>query len=130
MKAIFLNQKAGPEALFEGDLPQLRVGAGQVLVKVHATAVTPTELEWFPTWNTPSGQPRPFPIVLSHEFSRVVESLGPDVTGLRVGDAVYGLNDWFANGAQAEYCVAPVAAIAPAPKSIDHVQRASKIYAP
>jgi NADPH:quinone reductase-like Zn-dependent oxidoreductase len=124
MKAIFLNEKAGPEALVAGDLPQPRAGAGQVLVKVHATAVTPTEFDWFPTWNTPSGQARPFPIVLSHEFSGVIESLGPDVTGLKVGDAAYGLNDWFTNGAQAEYCVAPVAAIAPAPKSIDHVKRA------
>jgi NADPH:quinone reductase-like Zn-dependent oxidoreductase len=124
MKAIFLNKKAGPEALVEGALPQPAPTADEVLVKIHATAVTPTEFEWFPTWNTPSGQPRPFPIVLSHEFSGIVESLGPDVSGLKVGDAVYGLNDWFTNGAQAEYCVAPMAAIAPAPKSIDHAQQA------
>ncbi|HXB59469.1 MAG TPA: NADP-dependent oxidoreductase, partial [Candidatus Acidoferrales bacterium] len=69
-------------------------------------------------------QPRPFPIVLSHEFSGIVESLGPNATGLKVGDAVYGLNDWFTNGAQAEYCVAPMTAVAPAPKSIDPAQRA------
>src|SRR5580692_8495428 len=124
MKAIFLNKKAGPEALVEGDLPQPRPGAGEVLVKIHATAVTPTEFEWFPTWNTPSAQPRPFPIVLSHEFSGVIESLGPNVTGLKNGDAVYGLNDWFTNGALAEYCVAPRTAIAPAPKSIDPIHAA------
>jgi NADPH:quinone reductase-like Zn-dependent oxidoreductase len=124
MKAIFLNKKGGPETLVEGDLPQPQPKAGEVLVKVHATAVTPTEFEWFPTWNTPAGQPRPFPIVFSHELSGVVESLGANVTGLKVGDAVYGLNDWFTNGAQAEYCVTPATAIAPAPKSIDHAQRA------
>lgn len=124
MKAIFLNKKGGPETLVEGDLPQSKPGPGEVLVEVYTTAVTPTEFDWFPTWNTPSGHPRPFPIVLSHEFSGVVESLGPNVTGLKPGDAVYGVNDWFTNGALAEYCVAPVTAIAPAPKSIDNTQRA------
>jgi NADPH:quinone reductase-like Zn-dependent oxidoreductase len=124
MKAIFLNKKGGPEILVEGDLPQPQPKAGEVLVKVQATAVTPTEFEWFPTWNTPAGQPRPFPIVFSHELSGVIESLGANVTGLKVGDAVYGLNDWFTNGAQAEYCIAPATAIALAPKSIDHAQRA------
>jgi NADPH:quinone reductase-like Zn-dependent oxidoreductase len=34
---------------------------------------------------------------------------------------VYGINDWFANGAQAEYCVTPTNAVAPKPRSLDHV---------
>jgi NADPH:quinone reductase-like Zn-dependent oxidoreductase len=38
------------------------------------------------------------------------------------GDAVYGINDWFTNGAQAEYCIAPASALARKPWTIDHVQ--------
>ena len=41
------------------------------------------------------------------------------------GDEVpHGLNDWFINGAQAEYCVVKPAALARKPQSIDHVQSA------
>lgn len=124
MKAIYLEEKAGPESLLPGEIPQPRPGEDEVLVKVHATAITPTEFQWFPTFNLKSGEPRSFPIVLGHEFSGVVESLGANVEGVRVGEAVYGINDWFANGAQAEYCVAPAAGLASKPQSLDHVQSA------
>ncbi len=124
MKAVYLEKKGGPESLTVGDIPQPRPGANEALIKVHATAVMPTEFTWFPTFALPSGAPRAFPIVLSHEFSGVIEAVGPAVTTVKTGDAVYGLNDWFTNGAQAEYCVAPVTALAPKPKSLDHVQAA------
>ena len=71
---------------------------GEVLVKVHATAVMPTELQWGLTFTQKSGQPRMFPIVLSHEFAGVIEEVGPNVDTVGVGEAVYGLNDWFSNG--------------------------------
>jgi NADPH:quinone reductase-like Zn-dependent oxidoreductase len=122
MKAIYLETKSGAEFLVMGEIPQPQPKSGEVLVKVHATAVTPTELQWFPTFNTKSGEPRPFPIVLSHEFSGVVESVGANVSGFGVGEEVYGLNDWFINGAQAEYCVVAATALARKPKSLDHFQ--------
>jgi len=124
MKAIYLNQKAGPESLLRGELPQPVPNEGEVLVKVHATTVTPTEFQWYPTFTMPSGEPRPFPIVLSHEFSGVVESVGAGVENFKIGDAVYGLNDWLANGAQAEYCIAPATMLALKPRLLDHVQSA------
>jgi NADPH:quinone reductase-like Zn-dependent oxidoreductase len=124
MKAVFLNKVAGPEALDYGETPTPRPAVGQVLVEVLATAVMPTELQWEPTWKQRTGQPRPFPVILSHEFSGTVEALDPEVTDFRSGEEVYGMNDWFENGAQAEYCVAPAAFLAPKPKSLDHVQAA------
>jgi len=124
MKAILLSTKGGAESLVLGDIPQPHPGAGDVLVKVHATAVTPAEFQWFPTWNTRAGNPRPFPIVLSHEFSGVIAALGAGVATLKVGDPVYGLNDWFSNGAQAEYCLAATTALALKPRTLDHVHSA------
>ena len=50
MKAMFLNKVSGPEALGYGEIPQPWSGAGQVLVKIFATAITPTELQWVTTW--------------------------------------------------------------------------------
>jgi NADPH:quinone reductase-like Zn-dependent oxidoreductase len=84
-------------------------------VRVHAAAVTPTELLWGPTWKTRTGEDRPFHIILGHEFSGVIASLGAGVTEWAEGTPVYGLNDWFATGAHAEYCVAPAAPLAPSP---------------
>jgi len=124
MKAIYLEKKAGAESLVSGEIPRPSPKTDEALIKVCATAVTPTELQWMPTFSQPSGEPRPFPIVLSHEFSGIVESVGPNVTNVRVGDGVFGLNDWFANGALAEYCVAPASALAPKPKSLRHPEAA------
>jgi len=124
MKAIRLHIRGGPEALVYEDAPQPHPQTGEVLVRVHAAAVTPTELLWVPTWKTRTGEDRPFPIILGHEFSGVRAALGAGVTDWAEGDAVYGLNDWFADGAQAEYCVAPAAPLAPKPRSLDHAQAA------
>ena len=125
MKAAYLAQRAGPEGLVLGELPEPEPGREEVLVRVHATAVTPTEFDWFPTFKTRKGDPRPFPIVLSHEFCGVVAKTGDLVHALRAGDAVYGMNDWFANGAQAEYCVAPAAALALKPTTLDDMKTAA-----
>ncbi len=124
MKAVFLEKKAGTDSLVSGEIPRPIPKGGEVLVKVFATAVTPTELQWYPTFAQSSGEPRPFPIVLSHEFSGVVESIGASANNVKVGDEVYGINDWFTNGAQAEYCVVPASALALKPKSLRHTEAA------
>ncbi|MGH2931041.1 MAG: NADP-dependent oxidoreductase, partial [Solirubrobacteraceae bacterium] len=124
MKAIYLPHLGGAEALAYGDLPAPRAQSGHVLVRVHAAAVTPTELQWFPTSHTPDGGPRPFPVIPGHEFSGTVDEVGPETDGVCVGDAVYGMNDWFAQGAQAEFVVAPVAMVAPKPVTVSHARAA------
>jgi NADPH:quinone reductase-like Zn-dependent oxidoreductase len=124
MKAIFLEKKSGTEALVAGEMPRPNPREGEVLVQVHATAVMPSELGWFPTFNQSSGQPRKFPIILSHEFSGAVESVEGHNGDFSVGEEVYGINDWFANGAQAEYCVVAETALAHKPKSLRHTEAA------
>lgn len=124
MKAIRLHARGGPEAFAYEEAPQPRPGEGEVLVRVHAAAVTPTELVWVPTWMTPTGEPRRFPIILGHEFSGEVAAVGDGVTDVAVGNPVYGLNDWFGDGALAEYCVARAAEVAPKPRSVDHLAAA------
>jgi len=124
MKAIRLHARGGPEALHFEDAPAPRPGRGEVLIRVHAAAVTPTELLWVPTWATRDGTPRPLPVIPGHEFSGEVAAVGVGVTGIAVGDSVYGMNDWFADGAQAEYCLARPADIARKPASVDHAHAA------
>jgi len=124
MKAIYLEKNGGAESLVADELPRPEPNPGEVLVKVHATAVMPTELNWFPTFHLPTGEPRPFPIILSHEFSGVVESAGAEAGAFPPGEEVYGLNDWFKNGAQAEFCVVAGQALARKPKSLRHAEAA------
>jgi NADPH:quinone reductase-like Zn-dependent oxidoreductase len=125
MRAIRLHQVGGSESLFCEDAPKPDPKDNQVLVQVYATAITPTEFAWYPTFHTPDGGTRPFPIILGHEFSGVVDAIGPACTGVQVGDSVYGLSDWFIDGAQADYCLTIRANIAPKPASLDHVQAAA-----
>ena len=125
MRAIRLHQVGGSESLLCEDAPKPSPKGNQVLVKVYATAITPTEFAWYPTFHTPDGSTRPFPIILGHEFSGVVDAIGEACIGVQVGDSVYGLNDWFIDGAQADYCLTVPANIAPKPASLDHVQAAA-----
>ncbi len=93
MKAICLHAPGGPETLVYEDAPDPQPQAGEVLVRVHATAITPTEFAWQPTYQTRKGEPRPSPIILGHEFSGIIAALGRDVADFSVGDAVYGMNE-------------------------------------
>jgi NADPH:quinone reductase-like Zn-dependent oxidoreductase len=125
MKAVRLRARGGPESLAYEDAPTPRPGPGEVLVRVHAAAVTPSEFLWVPTWTTRTGEPRPLPVIPGHEFSGEVAALGDGVTDVAVGAAIYGTNDWFGDGAQAEYCLARAADVARKPSSVDHVGAAS-----
>ena len=125
MKAIRLHQLGGPESLRYEDAPKPIPKGSQVLVQVYATAITPTEFDWYPTFHTTEGGMRPFPIILGHEFSGVVEAVGSDCTDVQVGGPIYGLSDWFIDGAQAEYCLTIPANIAPKPVTLEHTQAAA-----
>jgi NADPH:quinone reductase-like Zn-dependent oxidoreductase len=125
MRAIRLHQVSGSESLLYEEAPKPSPKGNEVLVRVHATAITPTEFAWYPTFHTPEGGARPFPIILGHEFSGVVDAIGPACMGVQVGDLVYGLSDWFIDGAQADYCLTVPTNIAPKPPSLDHTQAAA-----
>jgi NADPH:quinone reductase-like Zn-dependent oxidoreductase len=125
MKAICLRARGGPEAFAYEEVPQPRPGDGEVLVRVHAAGVIHTELSWVPTWTTQAGEPRPLPVIPGHEFSGEISALAVGVRDVGVGDLVYGLNDWYRDGASAEYCVARVADFARKPSSVDHVHAAA-----
>jgi NADPH:quinone reductase-like Zn-dependent oxidoreductase len=123
LKAIRLYETLGNQRVVLEEVPRPQIGAGEVLVRVHATAVTPGEPGWYPTLHTQNGDPRS-QAILSHEFSGVIEEIAPDVAALAEGDAVYGLNNWFTDGAAAEYCVTTPSEMAPKPQTIDHLQTA------
>lgn len=122
MKAARLHAYGSIDSLSLDEVPAPTPGQGEILVRVHAAAVTPTEIAWVPSWRTREGKPRPLPITLGHEFSGEVAGLGAGVSGLAVGEAIYGMSDWFAEGADAEYCLTTPAEVAPKPRSLGHVE--------
>src|SRR3954467_11462195 len=115
MKAFQVGQSAEKLTPFEVEISQPQVGPGDVLIRVHAAGVTPTELLWYPTSHTKSGEAR-VSAVPGHEFSGTIAALGEGVERFKVGQPVYGMNDWFGAGALAEYCVTVPESIAPKPE--------------
>ena len=79
----------GPKVLVYESAPRQTPGDGEVLVAIHAAAITFDELTWAETWA--SGGVDRTPIIPSHEFSGVLAAVGDGVTGLSIGGEVYGL---------------------------------------
>ena len=124
MKAMQVNEAGQGPVLILVELQKPQAGIGEILVHVHAAGVTPTELLWYPTTHTKSGTAR-MRTVPGHEFSGVITAIGKDVQGFEIGEQVYGLNDWFADGAAAEFCVTLPQNIARKPGTLSHETAAS-----
>jgi NADPH:quinone reductase-like Zn-dependent oxidoreductase len=104
-----------PSTLTNERVPIPTAGPGEVLVAVHATAVTAGELSWSDTW----------PLIPAHDLSGVVAELGAGVTDLRIGDEVYGLVAFDRPGAAAEFVAVPAADLAAKPATVDHATAAT-----
>ncbi len=124
MKVMRYNDSAAAPALTAGEAPIPQPGPGQLLIRVHAAGVTPTELLWYPTTHALDGGVRRGAIP-GHEFSGVIEAVGAEVDPQQIGREVFGMNDWFADGATAEYCLAAPASVAPKPTRLSHAEAAS-----
>ena len=119
MKAMQVNQTDRGPVLIATELPQPEPGEGELLIRVRAVGVTHAELSWYPTTHTKDGAPRKG-AVPGHEFSGVVAALGENTKGFAVGQDIYGMSDWFVNGAIAEFCVTQPQSIAPKPIHLTH----------
>src|ERR1700748_3789411 len=95
MKAIVQERFGPPDVLQFADTDPPEIGAGDVLIRVHAAALNPYD------WHVLRGDPliarlmgvgltRPKSWVAGADAAGVVEAVGADVRGLRPGDAVLG----------------------------------------
>ena len=55
----------------------------------------------------------------------MVAALGFGTSGVAVGEAVYGLTDWYRDGAAADYVAVEARNLAPKPATLNHVQAAA-----
>jgi NADPH2:quinone reductase len=81
--AIQVNQPGGPEALIWSDVDVGMPGPGQV--RLTQTAVG---LNYIDVYHRTGLYPQPLPLIPGVEGAGVVETIGPGVTGLTVGDRV------------------------------------------
>ena len=117
MKAVFIEQTGGREALKYGDFPQPEPAAGQVLVKLSAAGVN-----FIDTYHRSGLYKIPLPAVLGMEGAGHVEAVGAGVTGFRAGDPVA----WaMSRGSYAEYAAVPAQVLVKVPAGLDLQQAAA-----
>jgi NADPH:quinone reductase-like Zn-dependent oxidoreductase len=117
MKAVRFHEYGGPDVLRYEDVDLPVPGAGEVRIRVAATS-----------FNSVDGNIRggfmqgPIPVTVPHtpgiDVAGTVDALGGGVDRVAVGDAVVAFLPMVADGAAAEYVLAPAEIVAPAPKSI------------
>ena len=122
MRAVHQDTLGEPDVLAVVDLPRPTPRTNEVLVRVTAASVNPTDWKHRATGGF-LGTP---PFVLGWDLSGVVEEVGIGVARFSPGDEVFGMLSYpFGHGAHAEYVAAPAAWFAPKPASLDHVQAAA-----
>jgi len=128
MLAIGANRYGGPEVLEVVELPDPVPGEGEVLVRVHAATVNPTDT-YVRNGDRARAQAKqsPFPYVPGMDVAGVLEAIGPGAdTDLAVGDRVMAVvvpNGH--HGAYSELLALPARSVAAAPANVSHAEAAT-----
>jgi NADPH:quinone reductase-like Zn-dependent oxidoreductase len=122
MRALQFSEYGGPEVLRWADADEPHAGPGQVRVAVQAASVNP--IDWKTLGGLMSGgQPLSGTGRLGNDAAGVVDEVGEGVTGVSVGDEVFGsgrhtqaehavLRAWAAKPAPVDWAVAAAAGVA------------------
>ena len=117
-RAIVQSGNGGPEVLSLQTVPVAEPGAGEVLIRIYAASVNPTDWKLRQGDGTaPAGAV--VKVIPGRDVAGVIEQTGPGVSAYKVGDKVFALvgagGRKALNGGYAEYVVAPVNDIARKP---------------
>src|ERR1700744_1414414 len=91
-RAVKFDHYGGLEVLQVVEVPDPTPGPGQVLVRVKAAGINPGEAK-IRDGSLREVYPATFPSGQGTDLAGVVAALGPDVTGVAVGDEVAGWTD-------------------------------------
>ena len=120
MRAAVITRPGGPEVLEIQDRPIPAPGRGEVLVRVHASALNRADLlQRDGKYPAPPGAP---PDIPGLEFAGEVAELGAGVTSWKRGDRVFGVT---AGGGNAEYLVADEGTVARIPNNLSWTDAAA-----
>ncbi|WP_149538031.1 NADPH:quinone reductase [Siccirubricoccus phaeus] len=123
MKAIWYEKNGDSSVLTYGDLPTPTPGPGEVLVRIAASGVNPSD------WKTRRGSSRPmaFPRVIPHsDGAGIIEAVGEGVPPARIGEQVWLWNSQWkrAFGTAAEYIALPAIQAMPLPEGTSFAEGA------
>lgn len=119
MRAISQEALGGPEILKVVEVGRPAPRPNEVLVRVRAAGVNPTDWKHRATGGFLGGPP----FTLGWDVSGVVEETGIGVALFKPGDEVFGMLPYpFGHGSHAEYVTAPARALTHKPASVDHTQ--------
>lgn len=119
MTCIEITKYGGPEVLVPATRPVPRPKAGEILIKVAATAVNrPDIAQRMGNYAPPPGASD----LPGLEAAGTVAELGEGVTGWSVGDEICALTP---GGSYAEYCIVPAPQCLPPPKGFDLLHAAA-----
>ncbi|MYX35805.1 zinc-binding dehydrogenase [Streptomyces sp. SID8377] len=122
MRAITQDVLGGPEVLREAELERPAPGIGQLLVRVHAAGLNPTDTKHRQS-GLFLGNP---PFVLGWDVSGVVEETGLGVALFQPGDEVFGMLPYpYGAGSHAEYVTGPARAFVRKPSAMSHEEAAA-----
>jgi len=124
MKAVRIHAFGGPEALQLEDIARPVPAADEILIQVYASGVNPVDWVVREGGNEALRAYLTLPMTLGWDAAGVVAEVGSEVTGFRVGDAVYGEPNFPGNGSYAEYCAAKASQFALKPKSLSFTEAA------
>lgn len=123
MRAAVLTEFGAPLELTELDVPT--PGPGEVLVRVHASAVNPLDTK-IRRGQAAHAKTEP-PAVLGIDMAGVIEAVGEGVDAFRPGDEVFGMTGGVGGiqGSLAEFAAVDGRLLAPKPRSLSMTQSAA-----
>jgi NADPH:quinone reductase-like Zn-dependent oxidoreductase len=121
MKAARVLRFGPPNVITIDDLPRPEPAAGQLLVRVKAAGVG----NWDALIREGKVELQPLPLILGSELSGIVEAIGAEVSGFKLGDEVYGATNEQFSGAYAEFAVPLARMMAQKPKTLAFIEAAS-----
>ena len=122
MKSVQIVSWGTTDDLEVRDIPTPEAGAGQVRVKVQATGLNPVDWKIIEVMQDKPGGYGAHIVLPSgngNDYAGVVDQVGEGVTGVSVGDAVFGGSRYFA---QAEYVVDDAGSVIPIPDGLTVAQ--------
>jgi NADPH:quinone reductase-like Zn-dependent oxidoreductase len=122
MRALQFSTYGGPEVLQWAEAPEPHAGPGQIRIAVRAASVNPIDWKTF-GGALSGGKPLEDTGYLGYDAAGVVDEVGEGVTGVSVGDEVFGrgqrtqaeyavVDAWAAKAPSVDWAVAAAAGVA------------------
>ncbi len=117
-RVVVFDEFGGPDVMHVVEEPAVEPAAGEVRVRIEAFAVNPLD-QMMRSGASPAPVPLPH-ARLGVEGTGVVDALGPEVTGLEIGDPVIltAIPDANVRGSYAEYTTVPASRVIARPAGL------------